>query len=128
MKTFLAAAAATMALAAVSAPAQAQAQTSTLSPPNLADMQCLSIFAFIAGSSADLSEEERGGVVGGVMYYIGRLQGREPNTDWYAEIARYADTAQASDLEANRQRCAGEVTALGQALVDLGRQATPTAQ
>ena len=56
----------------------------------------------------------------GATYFYGRLQGREPGTDWLARLAAYARTEPLDDIEANRQRCISEVQAMGAAFAAMG--------
>lgn len=108
--------AAVSALIAASSPAQAQPQ---VQPADLADLQCLGLAAVIAGQSEEGSAEQTG-VVAGMMYFLGKLEGRTPGTDWLAELARHVEIWSPEDLQAVAPRCAQEMQVKGQALVDWG--------
>ncbi|WP_428148987.1 hypothetical protein [Brevundimonas sp.] len=112
--------------------APVQAQIVPLGGEALEDVQCFSLFAMIAGQSgADANAVVAGeveasallvGMTGGMMYHLGRLQGREPDVDWLARIERYLRTVDIADLEQSRTRCAKSMTDNGAALVAWGER------
>ena len=86
---------------------------------DLADMQCLALVAYLGGQAAE-GTDEQAGLVGGMMYYLGRLEGRSPDTDWLAELGQFLITLEESDLQAVAPRCGMELQVKGQALISWG--------
>lgn len=86
---------------ALAAPAQA-------APDPDQDLRC-----FAVGLSLIESNPTAG--LTAAMYFMGRLEGREPNTDWYARLARHLETVTPESLQADAQVC-------GQILVDKGQE------
>lgn len=115
MKSALAAVAAASAL--IAAPAMAQSQ---MSAADTADMECLAVFALIGDSDPEMQT-----VAGmGIMFYLGRLEGRTPGVD---HLRRFADWVVAvpeqklaDQLDAASPRCAQEIGARGDRLVEIG--------
>lgn len=89
-----------------------------LSPQNRGDLQCLTLAVVAIGASDD--NEFKAALTSGATYFYGRLQGRQPGTDWLARLAAYARTEPLDDIEANRERCIGEVQAMGAAFTAMG--------
>jgi hypothetical protein len=107
------AAALTLALAAGSAMARTQDAAQ-----DLRDIQCI---ALVSMAAADAPAEQQAGLVGGMMYYLGRLEGRDPTTDWLDRIADFLRTPGVEQqLLAERQRCGQELVAKGQTMMEWG--------
>jgi hypothetical protein len=64
-------------LAAVAQPA------AQLSPETTADLRCAAVFAYTAGS---VKEEDQPGVVGGFLYFLGKIDARSPGLDLEANL------------------------------------------
>jgi hypothetical protein len=97
-----------LALAALAGPAfAAPADTAAASR----DLRCALVMAAMGAQAT--TPEMKQGAVGGVSYYLGRLQGREPDIDLPARITVEARMMQAADLGAAAQRCGEELKAFG---------------
>lgn len=106
------------ALAAVAALTVPTDDLSDLKPADKADLQCMSVLVVAIGITEDANE--KAGLSTGATYFYGRLQGRTPGTDWMARFSRYIRTEPLADLEANRQRCAGEMAAMATSFTTAG--------
>ena len=106
-------------LALTLAAGQAQAQTS-LPAEDLRDMQCLTLAAMVAGAAP---AEHQAGLTGGLMYYLGRLEGRTPGVDWLARIGEYLQRPDVeTEVMAQGDRCAAEMIDKGQSLAQWGER------
>ncbi|HYC67025.1 hypothetical protein [Brevundimonas sp.] len=114
MKTMMIATAFALSLAGA-APAAAQ----DLEPQNKADMQCFAALSWLGGQVAEDSPE-MAGLTGGMMYYLGRLEGRSPNTDWLRQLGIYLDSVTEAELGSDLERCGNELSVKGAALVAWG--------
>lgn len=114
MKTMMIAAAFALSLAGA-APAVAQ----DLEPQNKADMQCFAALAYLGGQlGAD--SPEMAGLAGGMMYYLGRLEGRSPNINWLGQLETYLTSVDEAELQSHLERCGSELSVKGAALVAWG--------
>lgn len=96
------------------------AQSREPSAVNMSDVQCLAIMAVLGGTAEEGSTEQVG-AVGGVMYYLGRLEGRTPGRDWLAYFTTYLQSPNIEkDLEPHYQRCGQEMIDKGASLVQSG--------
>lgn len=86
---------------------------------DMPDLQCMALVAYVA-STAEEGSEMQSGMVGGMMYYLGRLEGRSPQVDWLARLADYVESIDEATLLAESSRCGKEMTEKGQALVAFG--------
>lgn len=113
----------TAALLLATAATAASAQTAAVSAADKDDMQCFALVAYLAGQHEEGSPEQTG-LAGGMMYFLGRLEGRAPGTDWLKLLADYIlepdDARLGAELEAQRERCGGVLQDRGQALVEWG--------
>ena len=111
---------AALVLAAAATPASAQV---AVSATDKADMQCFAVTAYLAGQHAEGSAEHTG-LSSGMMYFLGRLEGRTPGTDWMKMLADYIldpdDARLGAELEAQSERCGLLLQNRGQALVEWG--------
>lgn len=98
----------------------ATAQSPEISPANMRDVECLAIMAVLGGSIEEGSTEQMG-AVGGMMYYLGRLEGRTPGTDWLAYFTTYLQSPNIEkNLEPHYERCGQEMIDKGASLVQFG--------
>ena len=96
------------------------AQSREISPADMRDVECLAVTAVAVGSTQEGSSEQMG-LVGGMMYFLGRLEGRTPSTDWLAYFAAYVQSPDAEKkLEPHYDRCAQEMIDKGAALEQFG--------
>ena len=70
----------------------------------------------------ELSDIERMGVTGGVYYYIGRIEGRDPEFDLQANMIRLLEAKDyQTQFPVDAERCGKELEAKGQLLIDMGK-------
>jgi len=117
MKT-LAALTTTAALTFFAAPAAAQDPVLPPNPQDAADMQCLAMIAVITGQvEPDMAAQ----LALGMFYYLGRLEGRTPGTDWITVSGQYAASSTPEQIFSVQQRCSEELIAKGAEMVEKGQ-------
>lgn len=95
-------------------------QSREISPADMRDVECLAVVA-VAGATAEPDSDEQMGLVGGMMYFLGRLEGRTPSTDWLAYFAAYVQSPDVEKkLEPHYERCGREMIDKGAALEQFG--------
>lgn len=95
-------------------------QDAPLSPADRDDLRCVAAFSVVLSA---VSEEQKAGVTAGVMYFIGRLDGRSSGFDLQANLPRAAaDMDDQAKLTTEIQRCAGILASKGQELIAIGQQ------
>lgn len=115
-KTVTLAVALSVAASLSAAPALAQ----ELAPVDRADIQCFALTA-AAANSAQADPQQMAGLVGGMMYYYGRLRGRAPDVDWLARIRVYLLTPGVeAEMLAQQARCGADMVATGTELAAWG--------
>ena len=114
MKTMMIAGAFALSLASA-APALAQ----DLETQSKADMQCFASLAYLGGQVGEDSPD-MAGLAGGMMYYLGRLEGRSPGVDWLGRLETYLTSIDEAELESHLERCGNELSVKGAALVAWG--------
>lgn len=98
-------------LAAQAAPAAVDAE---IAP----DLRCVAVLTMV-GSQAP--ESQRAGLLGGTMYFVGRIDARRPHYDYKAGLAALlTDEAELKALRNEAARCGNEMKARGQALQEAG--------
>lgn len=98
--------AATLSLAVAPAAPQTAA-----SARETADLQCLAVSMLIGGMSED--ESVKTGLMAASMFYLGRLEGRNPDVVWLDRLSEYLQAADTEDLQAQSQRCGTEIAEFG---------------
>jgi len=112
----------TVALCMLSAVARAD----TANTRTVADAQCLVVGARLSASS-DPQQRVPGQMI--LMYYLGRIDGRSPNTDLEALIKTETQKMTASELQSAAGRCGKEFSARGEEIVRIGKSlSTPAAK
>ncbi len=102
-----------MILAAMVATALLGADLSDLPAASQADLQCMGLLA-VAIDDPALSETLKQQYSGGMMYYLGRLEGRDPGTDWVQRMLDYTDNTPVLQIRSHGQRCGHELIVKGQ--------------
>ncbi len=74
--------------------------------PNDPDLRCLALVS-MAVTQAD--GEQKAGLIAGVMYYFGRIDGRSPGYDLQAGVQRVAAAMTPDQSKAELQRCAAQM-------------------
>jgi len=106
--------------------APAAAQDARLAAADRADLQCMALVIVVAGLAMEEGGDdesvatELAGMSGGVMYYLGRLEGRSPGVDWLGELRAWLEKIDFDELDAVAPRCGKELMEKGQALIDFG--------
>ncbi len=112
----------TVALCMLSAVARAD----TANTRTVADAQCLVVGARLSASS-DPQQRVPGQMI--LMYYLGRIDGRSPNTDLEALIKTETQKMTTSELQSAAGRCGKEFSARGEEIVRIGKSlSTPAAK
>ncbi|WP_296166192.1 hypothetical protein [uncultured Brevundimonas sp.] len=109
---------ASVALGLMAGPALAQSRD--IAPADLRDVECMAVVA-VAGGAAEEGSDEQIGLIGGLMYFLGRLEGRTPGTDWLSYFGTYIQAPDIEKkLEAHYERCGQEMIDKGAALEEFG--------
>lgn len=98
---------------AMTAPAQAQVPTADLD----GDLRCL---ALLSAALSQMEENQQGPMAAGVMYFVGRVDGRAPTVDLGRELQRVASGLTGEKIAAEGQRCSAILTEKGQILQAVG--------
>ncbi|MDQ3124318.1 MAG: hypothetical protein M3Q74_01775 [Pseudomonadota bacterium] len=107
-----------IALAAALALAPQQSLSGSSNALTEADFRCYAAGVVMAGVSGDNEEMlNAAGLI--AFYYLGRLEGREPDVDWIEQGIKVGN-AQPDLLMAELARCGTEFEAKGKAMVDKG--------
>ena len=101
--------------ASVGTSADAQSLDAIADPANRADLQCLAVMAAGVGTQEAGSEAQMG-LVGGMGYYLGRLEGRAPDVAWLDQLGDYLAADFEAEFKAQSQRCGEEMIAFGAGL------------
>lgn len=97
-------------LAAAFAPATAEVE---LTPDDRADLDCMNIMALVG-------EKDLNAATIGMIYYLGRLEGRSPNIDWPNVFGDYLHDMPREQLQTAGLRCSQELKIRGDALQSVG--------
>jgi hypothetical protein len=107
-----------VALAAASLVAPVLAIASPPPPPVAADLRCLAVLATTVSS---LPETKRAGAIGGVMYFLGRIDAVAPGFDYNAALAALvAADPEGKTIAAEAPRCAAVMKERGESLITMG--------
>ena len=112
-------------IAAMAAAAQAPAAQ----PAYLPDMRWMVAMAVVLGAQDDTSDsaegagEDRDGLIGLVMYYVGKIEAKAPDLDYLSEVNAILLSADymAKQFPADAERCAGEAADKGRKLQEIGQ-------
>jgi len=85
-----------------------------------ADLNCTAILATRISDTEP--GEKRSGMIAGLMYYIGKLEGRNPQIDLKAELKRTYATLTHERAAAEAQRCDSSLSTKGQSLQKIGSE------
>lgn len=98
------------------APLAAQAQSVPTKPADVADMKCLALLVTIVEMGGEASDQ----VMPGVFYYLGRLEGRTPSTNWLQATEDYRRGTPVETLAGDAERCSQELMAKGNEMIAFG--------
>lgn len=98
------------------APASVQASAAPQAAPALsaaetADLHCLGVSMIIGGMSED--EAVKNGLMAASMFYLGRLEGRNPSVVWLDRLGDYLRTTTPEQMQAQTRRCGAEIAEMG---------------
>lgn len=83
------------------------------------DLRCVAVLSIVLGQ---MPEERRGAATAGVMYFIGRAEGRRPGINLETELVRIVGPLENLDaLQPDLQRCSKELETQGAALQAMGK-------
>lgn len=102
-----------MILAAMMATALVGADLSDMPAASAADLQCMGLLA-VAIDDPAASDALKQQYTGGMMYYLGSLEGRDARRDWIGRMLDYTDTTPVQQVRSHTQRCGQELIAKGQ--------------
>ena len=94
------------------------------SPPLTGDVRC-----FVAAMSllqATPNNEVRNAAVSSALYYLGRLEGRDPNLDLEKIVAEESQRMTPSDIRSELERCGKALSARGSMITKIGQKMTQT--
>lgn len=90
-----------------------------------ADAECMVVGAQLSASS-DPHQKVPGQMI--LMYYLGRIDGRSPNTDLKSLLKNETQKMTTSALQSAASRCGKEFSARGEAIVQIGKSLSKTAK
>ncbi|WP_427788713.1 hypothetical protein [Brevundimonas diminuta] len=102
-----------MIVAALITTALLGADLSDMPAASAADLQCMGLLA-VAIDDPAASDALKQQYTGGMMYYLGRLEGRDARRDWIGRMLDYTDTTPVQQVRSHTQRCGQELIAKGQ--------------
>lgn len=102
-----------MIVAALMAAALFGADLSDMPTESAADLQCMGLLA-VAIDDPAASDALKQQYTGGMMYYLGRLEGRDARRDWIGRMLDYTDATPVQQVRSHTQRCGQELIAKGQ--------------
>ena len=89
-------------------------------PADLQDLRCIAAFAGLSALAGKPDDKEK--MVIGMLYFVGKIDGRSPGFDYQGQLAALAaqpDYAE-KNLFADAKRCGDELKARGDELQKLG--------
>ncbi|MBN8553580.1 MAG: hypothetical protein J0L52_11890 [Caulobacterales bacterium] len=97
-------------------------QAEDISQQSRDDLTCFAVFAAIYGTpNSEMTVDERQAIGSGITYYLGRLEGREPQIDWLAYLQAHEQEIYSRVLDEQQfNRCATEFTAVGARMAATG--------
>lgn len=98
-----------------SAPQSVALESSTLD----ADLRCL-VASLVLVNSTDAQERQAG--MGSFSYWLGRVDGAEPNLDLEERIANLSQQMTSEDIARELVRCGSELMARGQEVQRIGNR------
>lgn len=102
-----------MIVAAMMATALVGADLSDMPTESAADLQCMGLLA-VAIDDPAATDAVKQQYTGGMMYYLGRLEGRDPSRNWIKRMLEYTDSTPVQQVRSHSQRCGQELIAKGQ--------------
>ena len=92
-----------------------------LKPEETNDLMCVAVYSLVAAQDG---MAEAGAI--GMLYFFGRLEGRDPQTDWLERFGKFAQDLSGDQIQTHGLRCGQILVDKGQALSELGARMTAT--
>lgn len=94
----------------------------TANPANPAQLRDLRCLAALTSVTESVPEPQRAGVMAGAMYFVGRIEGRDPAIDWARSIVAAVGDEKVfqAALPQELKRCGDEMRTKGEALQRMG--------
>ncbi|MCJ2187524.1 hypothetical protein [Novosphingobium beihaiensis] len=91
------------------------------------DLRCIGVFAFAASRGDKMGPSEKAGVSAGIMFYLGRIEGRDPEFPLTESMIRIVHSpGYLESMPSEAKRCDAELAARSRTLNDLGRSIDKT--
>jgi hypothetical protein len=108
-------------LSLLAAATMLQPVAATVRPAGDPDMRCMAAYLFAVGQMTDdptASEEDKSSAIGIVMYYFGKVHGRDPKVEIKGPIQKIAEGPNylAEELKPDLERCGAEYEQRGKEL------------
>jgi len=87
------------------------------------DLRCLAVMASLAGNA---SGEEQNRIMGGVLYFVGLIEGKAPAADLVTELKRVSAEMSEADFDQAAQRCGQKLQEKGRQLDAIGQALEPS--
>ena len=84
-----------------------------------ADFRCFAAMSR-AGGADGVPDEQKAQLASGVMYFLGKLDGENPNLDLESALAEQVKKLKPRQLRREMARCGAELRSRGQILQDIG--------
>ncbi|MCJ2179914.1 hypothetical protein [Novosphingobium album (ex Hu et al. 2023)] len=85
------------------------------------DLRCIGVFAIAASRNEEMSAGEQAGITGAMMFYLGRIEGHEPEFHLQDSLTELLQSpSYLKGLPEEAKRCGAEMMAKGKELTDLG--------
>ena len=96
--------------------------TTPVAAADNADLRCIAIFSMLASEMP----EEKAGMTGAIMFYIGRIEGRGSGLNLDKNLSAAAEELFASheSVEAEAKRCGNEMVVKGEEIKRIGNTVT----
>ena len=102
----------------------AAAALASVPPAIEQDLRCIGVFAIALSEDEKLTADEKAGITGAVMFYMGRIEGRSPGFRWNEALSSLTHApGYVETLPADAERCAAEMTTKGNEMSSIGMPA-----
>lgn len=107
------------AMAALSVLMAAAPAAQAADDPTEADLRCFTAMSQ-AGGGDTVSDDTRAQLASGALYFLGKLDGREPDLDLESALAERAKKLKPKQLRREMARCSAELKSRAQILQSIG--------
>jgi len=100
----------------------AAAALAGVDPAIESDLRCMGVFAIAVAHSEGMTESEKSGVIGAMMFYVGRIEGRQPDFPTMESLRELTTTqTYRTEIQADAERCSAEMKAKAGKLSAFGK-------